>query len=526
MTKRPTKCPICGGKITRVTNAVTKNSYFKCSNEGCHFVLGEDYTEAEFDLQGRTLNTICIKCHKPLTVANGPHGLYARCFNCDCDIKPTTYNGKTYQRWANTHKMGVSEEIESLIKNFNAKGVASEDKLYDFEAFISSGADEVLSKKENKPESTNCEKILTYLESDLSKGRTAEDISEALSIKIGTVRTSLLNLRTLELIKIVGFISNKAANHTILYQSVGSLLPEMQIFSKEDGYDSINSFLKNNIDKYGSVVRAKEVLLGALKKNNVKPSLFRSTRGIGDGYQTLVMEKLMDQATGRNIKKNAKKEKVISKKEPSLTILSRALQILQENPEHAYSSVELAHLLNTTNTNISASVIKPLMKSKEIKIVGWDYQGNSYRAVSLQYQLSSSPLPKFKVSVDNHLYSTLKQFYHKRIKNKKILSFKKLEQVAKTLGVVPLLINSRAYPAYSVADLKEATANYLKSSARKKVKTDTPKRIKVDLDIETAVMISQNSQDNITSTVSNPIKKKSFFNTIASLFKKKEKVHS
>lgn len=519
MSKRPARCPICGEKITRVTNAVTKNSYFKCSNEGCHFVLGENYTDAEYYLQGRTLNTVCIKCHKPLTVANGPHGLYAKCFNCDCDVKPTTYNGKTYQRWANTHKMGVSEEVESLIKNFNAKEVAVEDELYDFETFIASSPKGDTNEK-FQSENTNYEKILTYLTSDLSASRTAEDISEALDIKIGTVRTSLLNLRTLELIKIVGFIPNKAGNHTILYQSVDSPLPKMQVFSKEDGYGSINSFLKDNIDKYGSVVRAKEVLLGALKKSNVKPSLFRSTRGIGDGYQTLVMEKLMDQATGRNIKK----EKVISKKEQPLTIRSRALQILQENPEHAYSSVELAHLLNTTSTSISASVIKPLMKSKKIKIVGWDYQGNFHWAVPLQYQVSSSPLPKFKISVDSRLYSTLKQFYRKRIKNRKILSFKKLEQVAKTIKVVPLLINSRAYPAYSVADLKEAITNYLKDTSNGKIKEVrhvTPK--KVNVDVETAVFMSQSSPEE---AVSNPIKKKSFFNTITSLFKKKEKVHS
>lgn len=522
MTKRPTKCPICGGKITRVTNAVTKNSYFKCSNGCCHFVLGENYTDAEFYLQGRTLNTICIKCHKPLAVANGPHGLYARCFNCDCDIKPTTYNGKTYQRWANTHKLGVSEEIESLIKNFNAKEVVVEDNLYDFEAFISSSPKS--EQEKSQQEDTTCEKILAYLMSDLSKSRTAEDISEALNVKVGTVRTSILTLRTLELIKVVGFIPNKAGNHTILYQSANSSLPEAQIFCKEDGYDSINSFLKNNIDKYGSVVRAKEVLLGALKKSNVKPSLFRSTKGIGDGYQTLIMEKLMDQSTGRNIKKNTKKEKVISKKEQPLTILSKALQMLQENPEHAYSSTELAHLLNTTSTNISASVIKPLMKSKKIKIVGWNYQGSSYWAVPLQYQLSSSPLPKFKVSADNHLYSTLKQFYHKRIKNKKILSFKKLEQVAKTLKVVPLLINSRAYPAYSIPDLKEAITNYLKDTPNGKIKEVrhvTPKKVSVD--VETAVLVSQSSPEE---TVSNPIKKKSFFSAITSLFKKKEKVHS
>ena len=524
MSKRPTRCPICGGKITRVTNAVTKNSYFKCSNEGCHFVLGENYTDAEYYLQGRTLNTICIKCHKPLEVANGPHGLYARCFNCDCDVKPTTYNGKTYQRWANTHKLGVSEEIESLIKNFNAKEVAIEDELYDFEAFISSSPEKT-TQKEPQQKDTICEKILAYLKSDLSKGRTAEDISKALDIKTSTIRTNILSLRTLELVKIVDSTSNKIGNRTLYYQSTDSSLPAIQTFSKEDGYTTINTFLKENIDKYGSVVRSKDVLLAALRKSGVQPSLFRSARGIGDGYPVSIMEKLMSQVTN----KNTKKEKTISKKSQSSTVFSKALQVLQENPEHAYSSLELAHLLNTTSTNISASVIKPLMKSKKIKIVGWDYQGNSQWAVPLQYQLSSSPLPKFKISVDNHLYLTLRQFYQKRVKGKKALSFEQLEQITKNIQVVPLLINHRAYPAYTVADLKEVVANHLERNSSKKVKRTKrciPKKVNADIDIETAVMMSQNLQEETTFRVSNPIKKKSFFSTITSLFKKKEKVHS
>jgi hypothetical protein len=198
---------------------------------------------------------------------------------------------------------------------------------------------------------------------------------------------------------------------------------------------------------------------------------------------------------------------------------------MQENPEHAYSPAELAQIFSTFIENMSTGIIRPLMKSKKIKVVGWDYHGQQ-GAVSLKYQVSNSPLPKFKVSVDNHLYLTLRQFYQKRIKNKKSLTFKELEQVARTAAVIPLLINSRAYPAYAVADLKEATANYLKSSTSKKVKTGTPKKVSADIDVETAVIMSQNLEEETTFRVSNPIKKKSFFSAITSLFKKKEKVHS
>ena len=94
MERRPRKCPICGSKITRVTNAVTKNSYFKCSNNECSFVLGENYTDAEFNLQGTILKATCLKCNKPLVVVNGPRGLYPKCVHCSCDSEPTFYNGK------------------------------------------------------------------------------------------------------------------------------------------------------------------------------------------------------------------------------------------------------------------------------------------------------------------------------------------------------------------------------------------------------------------------------------------------
>jgi hypothetical protein len=165
------------------------------------------------------------------------------------------------------------------------------------------------------------------------------------------------------------------------------------------------------------------------------------------------------------------------------------------------------------------------MKSRKIKVVGWDYHGQK-GSISLRYQLSGSPLSKFKVSVDNRVYLTLRQFYRNKVKNKKALTFKKLEEEAKALPVVPLMISSRAYPAYAVADLKRLSEDYLNNTTNTKVKIATPKKVSADIDVETAVMISQSSQGDATSKVSNPIKKKSFFSTITSLFKKKEKVHS
>ena len=107
MERRPEKCPLCGSKITKVVNAITKNFYYKCSNNNCHFALGTEYTDAEYYLQGQTLQTGCISCSKNLTIVNGPNGLYARCFNCNCDSESTCYNGKVYSKWVNANRKNV-----------------------------------------------------------------------------------------------------------------------------------------------------------------------------------------------------------------------------------------------------------------------------------------------------------------------------------------------------------------------------------------------------------------------------------
>jgi hypothetical protein len=101
-----------------------------------------------------------------------------------------------------------------------------------------------------------------------------------------------------------------------------------------------------------------------------------------------------------------------------------------------------------------------------------------------------------------------------------------LEEEAKALSVVPLMISSRTYPAYAAADLKRLFEDYLNGTTNTRIKRTPPKKSSADVDVETAVFMSQSSPEETVSKVSNPIKKKSFFSTITSLFKKKEKVHS
>lgn len=509
--RRPTKCPICGNKIVRVTNAVTKNSYFKCSNQECLFVLGEEYTDAEFNLQGQTLKATCLKCHKPLTIVNGPNGLYPRCTQCSCDFEPTFYNGKMYSRWVNARRTSAKEEIEELVKNFDLKN--NDDELYDFNAFIAS-----LPEKNAQVEDTNCTKILTYLLEHKDQPIGANELSKSTGIKIGSTRTSLLSLRTLGLVKVVDYIENTLGNHTLLYQVSDSKLPEIKTYHKEDGYNSINTFLRENADKFGTVVRAKEVLRAALKKNNIEPVLFHSSRGICSGYSILKMEELMQQALNPASRstKNSKKEQggYIGRKE----MKERILKIFQKNINKPYTMTQISEEIKANKCYVKA-LIKNLRTEKKLKVVGWEYQKGKKGAMPLQYQLTESPLNKFKVTVDNKLYLTFKQFYKKKLSGKRVTSILKAEKIVSRLPVIPLLINQRAYAGYSIADLKNAFKDYVEDSSPLRVKRKNLKK-PIPMEVEAALVAS-----TVSGTTSNPIqKKKSLFSSFASLFQKKEKI--
>ena len=118
MREKPTECPICGSKVSRVLHGVTKKWYYKCSNSNCHFNVSEDYKDEEVALQGTKLTSKCIQCGEHLEVACGPHGLYPRCFNCDCDSKPTLVGNVVVSKWANAHSWNAKEEIKKLRKTF------------------------------------------------------------------------------------------------------------------------------------------------------------------------------------------------------------------------------------------------------------------------------------------------------------------------------------------------------------------------------------------------------------------------
>lgn len=519
--KRPLTCPVCGSKISRITNATTGNSYFRCSNRNCFFVLSEAYTDADFYLQGTPLKSRCLKCGEPLKVASGPHGLYPRCFSCDCDTAPFKINGRVFQKWANARREDARAEVVALEEEFNSKN--EDDQLYDFDEFIANvepnvGETKPKKGREEKEMSTNNKKILNLLESDLNKPWSAEDISNTAKMHIGSARTSLLLLRSLKEIKVVG-AEEHCGNFTLLYQIMGSPLPEVALYSREDGYNSITSFLKENADKYGSVIRARETLVAALKESGVELSLFKNTRCICAGYKISTMEKLMDSIISTTKPVEEETEIQVGTGVPTRSSIKEdIIQTLQKDLNRPFTTEELAKKLKV-NYVCTRNIMLGLKESKKVKIVGWEPEKGYPGATALSFQLTESDLPRFKVTTDNNAYLTLNQFYKKKLRGKRCTSMAKARQIVENLSVTPLIINKRAYAGYAVADLKEAFKEYIGTSTDTK-NTRRTRTVRKRIAKKTPVKI------NTKPVASNPItEKKSVFSFFSSLFKK-EKIHS
>lgn len=134
MPKEIMKCPFCGSSVIRMKHFNTEEYWYKCTgykDKGCHFALNEGYTSAEVYLQGETLESRCMGCGKPLTIACGPYGLYARCYECDYDLEPHEINGETIRRWANNRSPKVRSEIKKLRAEFEEE--LRENKDYGFD---------------------------------------------------------------------------------------------------------------------------------------------------------------------------------------------------------------------------------------------------------------------------------------------------------------------------------------------------------------------------------------------------------
>lgn len=520
--KRPTKCPICGAPITKVTNAVTKNSYYRCSNQECHFVLKENYTDAEFYLQGKTLNTICLKCHSPLTIANGPHGLYARCFKCSCDTEPTSYNRKVYPKWANAHKSGVKQEIEQLVKAYQAMSV--EDELYDFEVYIAASKPEKHTSKKpkaNKRKDTYARQVLAILEDNPEKMFSANDISSKLSLSLVSIRNILRYLKESGLAKIVKCESSDYNSRYLstYYQSIKGSMKPIVLSQKSKNISSVCGFcIQKNNDR-----RVSSKMADYLEKNNIEWVPTIKGKGVCKGYKVTDLEKAYNYVLyGDSETKQLPLPATHEIPEPVKTFNTKAelrakiIKALKADLTKPYSTLELTKVLSADKCAVK-QMMKALREEKRIKVVDWEVVERQRGASTLKYQVTESPLARLKVTVDNNSYVTAHQFFDKKLRGKRVISLKEVMQKVKGIESTPLLINHRAYVGYPIATLKEIFKDYINVPNRKTTKS-TSKVNKITAEEITVIP----AEVEAATLVSNPIKKNSFFGTVFSFFGKKK----
>ena len=493
--KKPTICPICGSKVKKVMHAVTRNSYFKCTNIKCHFALGVNYTETELNLQGTLLTSECLKCGKKLEVANGPHGLYGRCFNCNCDITPTKYQGKLYIKYANAYRNSVKEEVETLINNYQ-KGEA--DKEFDFEANIAIPTKESTYKskepqKGSAPYGSLVYKVTQTLSGSISTPMSCEDISKKTNISLSQARSTINKLKKFNKVKVVGYLE-EYAKPTMLYQLIESSLPEVEVMKWNDEYTSITQFIKDNHSKYGNATKMRHIINAGIKKYNIKSVVTQDNKGFVSSFKkeelTQIMEGTWKQSSSNEQLKLLKEAPQKSPDKSSKVISNNILQLMREDLGTPWSCTDITKKLNGKPLTVQ-KVVNDLLKARKIKIVGLKERKGTQICT---YQTIQSSIPKLKITKDTKSYMTINSFYEKRLRGKRALNqYAIREKVVKTLEPTPLIQQGRMYIGYSTAELENLFRDELGSSNRKK-KIKRTANLKKRTPIETKSPVPQKTK--------------------------------
>ena len=508
MRDKPMACPICGANVKVVE--VKNGAYYKCSNNECHFCVGSNYTDEEIALQGKKLNSVCLQCGAPLEVACGPHGLYPKCFECDCDSKPMKVGGVVVTKWANAHSWNAKEEIKNLKKEFKNQN----ELAYDFE-----DEEPSITKKVEKISSNNFSKleqrfqrVLDLLSSSPKKSFSASDISNKLNIEVSTVRCYLSTLRERKLIKITSCKFVVRGSMILYYNLMDSPIPELKIYTESEGYTTASKFHDKVRDKYKFTI-ALSILKKNIKRNKLQMYPLQFERGAIPSYKEedlLKMLGLVEKEEIKPIKKTEKREII----EASANTIEKAIiEKLSENLEKPFTLKGISYA--TKRSPISVRVrVRALVKSKKVKVVGWDQtRANSRGPVKLEYQLKESPLPKLDIIKDNVNYLTINQFYAKRIQGLRKTSLQNVIKLVKksALTPVPLMINKRAYIGYSIKDLNAIATNLLESPFNSKKPVNRKK-----------VLVKTTAGKSNSQKRESAKKPFNLFNTFFSLFKKSQ----
>ena len=152
---------------------------------------------------------------------------------------------------------------------------------------------DIKQNNKNKPgrKGTGMDSIIAALASNPEEMYDIERISKESGVSIKTLRTYIKQLRNSRKVKIVGCNLTSHGPATLLYQGYRSPLKALKTVTPEKGYDSINSFVKNNKNLLGkSIMPSSFAYVVEQEGLTVYPMLLNV--GIVKGYKTTELKKL------------------------------------------------------------------------------------------------------------------------------------------------------------------------------------------------------------------------------------------
>lgn len=523
MREKPVSCPICGAEVRLV--GTRENSYYKCSNESCYFRVGLNYTDEEIALQGKKLKSVCLQCGAPLGIACGPHGLYPRCFECNCDSKPMTIGGLVVNKWANAHSWNAKEEIKKLLKEFKKQNELD----YGFEEIHENELPkkEVIKKEVCKDKSYKVsydgipQKILNLLSTHSNKSFDASTMSETLNISLFSTRKALTSLKNKGLIKVVSCKTGGKGTMTQYYRLSSSPMPELKIYEEDEGYITVNDF-RDVLQKDFNITISGNALRAKIDINKLRMYPMQKAKGIFSSYKKAELLGMFNLSSNNDNNKKSVSTRKKDLKNLSSEHLPLEELIKEKLREDLTKKFTVKGLSAETKRNLDSvrGCVRKLLRRKKLKIVGWDYENYSFKgAVSLLYQLKESPLPKFDTVKDNVNYLTIHQFYNKKMKGLRKVSLHQIVKLVEkyNLSAAPLIINKKAYIGYSTKDLNDMFSLLVGDNverAKKNIKNKVAKR---------KALVKAGSSNKLTSHKKEGTKKPfGFLNTFFSFFNKSQ----
>ena len=554
MKERIQQCPRCGSLIIKIINQKTNESFYKCSNQDCHFRLRINYEEEDIFLQGKKLNTTCKGCGYPLEVACGPNGLYARCYQCSVDTNPK--NG--LPKWSNARSFNAKAEIKLLREQYIKEsqinyGFNENEPYYVVEESpegiiedIQESFDDEEEVREQFKEKLNfsfaMRELIETLEAHPNTMMSADELAIIAKVQAVTVRNYLKQLREIGEVKIVGYKDNGLGPLLALYQSKNSNLKPLKIFTKEEGYDTVANFYKVHRDLFNPSVTPTSIAQ-AIKSSKIEMVPLMTSNGIMRGYPEETLKHLSyllkdssklneeplkkEPETVKQLSLNLKEDTTSDLEDSSerkysrdgLTIQEKILKYLKENINRGISSKELSSALSIPPSKAQHNIYL-LKEQGKIKVVGIDHVKESKSGFyGVLVQVTSSSLPNLRVTKDLRRFTTLKRFLKTnssiRMEAKKAL---KIVEEA-NLEEFPVLISKRIFKGYRVEDLR----NVLSKAQGRLKRTPRKKRDEITVSSEISVEpVSSEVQVNPISVASPKEKEEGLLKAITGFFKRKK----